>query len=283
MPYFTDFPLLAYDIKKDTKLTAVSDFFVRYRIREQVKNEMTLYYNCDIKDWDTPELLANKLYDDPHLYWIILKMNDIVNVNEGWPKTQRQLNKFVDDKYPGKALMVSGMGTSDFTIEEDVATIEGYLSLEDFFDTTADSEPRLKYERSDVENYMVQEEIDNPATGIISSIDKTNFNIGSKTNPTHKVVITEADGTFTSGDVITGRNSNTTATIISAAANTDADHHFEDENKNYVDADDTTRDRTVTNRVYEDEKNETKRNIKILHPNFVESIVDEFESILEAS
>jgi len=283
MAYFTNFPLLAYDIKKDTNLTAVSDFFVRYRIREQVKNEMTLYYNYDIKDWDTPELLANQFYDDPHLYWVILKMNDIVNVNEGWPKTQRQLNKFVDDKYPGKALMVSGMGTSDFTIGEDVATIEGYLSLEDFFDTTADSEPRLKYERSDVENYMVQEEIDNPATGIISSIDKTNFNIGSKTNPTHKVVITEADGTFTSGDVITGRNSNTTATIISAVANTDADHHFEDEDKNYVDADDTTRDRTVTNRVYEDEKNETKRNIKILHPNFVESIVDEFESILEAS
>ena len=39
MPYFTDFPAIAYDIKKDTKLTAVSDLFVRYRIREQVKNE----------------------------------------------------------------------------------------------------------------------------------------------------------------------------------------------------------------------------------------------------
>ena len=283
MAYFTTFPFLAYDIKKDRNFTAVSDLFVRYRIREQVKNEMTLYYNYDIKDWDTPELLANKLYDDPHLYWIILKMNDMINVYEDWPKSQRELNKFIDDKYRGKALMVSGMGTSDFTIGEDVATIEGYLSLEDFFDTVADSEPRLKYERSDVENYMVQEEIDNPATGIISSIDKTNFNIGSKTNPTHKVVITEADGTFTSGDVITGRNSNTTATIVSAVANTDADHHFEDEDDNYVDADDTTRYRTVTNRVYEDEKNETKRNIKILHPNFVESIVDEFESILEAS
>ena len=175
----------------------------------------------------------NQIYDDPHLYWIILKMNDIVNVNEDWPKTQRQLNKFVDNKYQGKALMVSGMGTSDFTIGEDVTTIEGYISLEDFFDTTADSEPRLKYERSDVENYMVQEAIDNPATGIISSIDKTNFNIGSKTNPTHKVVITEADGTFTSGDVITGRNSDTTATIISTVANTDSDHHFEDEDENY--------------------------------------------------
>ena len=283
MAYFTNFPEIQYDIKKDAKLTQIDDLFVRYRIREQVKNEMTLYYNYDIKDWDTPELLANQIYDDPHLYWIILKMNDIVNVNEDWPKTQRQLNKFVDSKYPGKALMVSGLGTSDFTIGEDVTTIEGYISLEDFFDTAADAEPRLKYERSDVENYMVQEAIDNPATGIINSIDKTNFNIGSKTNPTHKVIITEADGTFSNGDVITGRNSDTTATIISTVANTDADHHFEDENNNYVDADDLTRDRTVTNRVYEDEKNETKRNIKILHPDFVGSIVDEFESILEVS
>ncbi len=283
MPYFDKFPVIEYDMNKDDNFTLVTDLFVRYRLTDEVKNEGSLYYNYDIKDWDTPELLANKLYDDPHLYWVILRMNNIVNVNENWPKTQRQFNKFVDNKYQGKALMVSGMDTSDFTIGEDVATIEGYLSLEDFFDTTADAEPRLKYERSDVENYMVQEEIDNPATGIISSIDKTNFNIGSKTNPTHKVVITEADGTFTSGDVITGRNSNTTATIVSAVANTDADHHFEDEDDNYVDADDTTRYRTVTNRVYEDEKNETKRNIKILHPRYLNSVVSDFESIIERS
>ena len=283
MAYFTKFPLLAYDIKKNNELNAVTDLFVRYRMRDQIKNERTLYYNYDIKDSDTPETLAHQLYENPNLYWIILKLNDIVNVNEDWPKTQRQFNKFVDSKYPGKALMVSGMGTSDFTIGEDIATIEGYISLEDDFDTAEDSEPRILYERTDVEKYMVQESIDNPATGVINSIDKTNFNTGSKTNPTHKVIITEADGTFSNGDVITGRNSNTTATIISTVANTDSDHHFEDANKNYVDADDTTRDRTVTNRVYEDERNEAKRNIKILHPQYVSDIINEFESILELS
>ena len=283
MPYFTKFPALAYDIKKDDKVIATTDLFVRYRIREQVKNESTLYYNYDIKDWDTPEGLAHEMYGDPHLYWIILKMNDIVNINEDWPKTQRQLNKFVDDKYPGKALMVSDLSTNDFTVGEDVTTVEGYLSLEDDFDTVEDSEPRILYERTDVEKYIVQETLDNPASGLINSIDKTNFNTGSKTNPTHKVVITEADGTFSNGDVITGRDSNTTATIVSTVANTDADHHFEDANNNYVDADASTRDRTVTNRVYEDERNEAKRNIKILHPQFVGRIVNEFESILELS
>jgi len=283
MAYFTKFPDLAYDIKKDDKLIATTDLFVRYRIRDQIKNEMTLYYNYDIKDWDTPEGLANEIYGDSYLYWIILKMNDIVNVNEDWPKTQRQLNKFVDDKYPGKALMVSNLSTNDFTIGEDVTTVEGYLSLEDDFDTAEDSEPRILYERTDVEKYIVQEAVDNPASGIINSIDKTNFNTGSKTNPTHKVVITEADGTFSNGDVITGRDSNTTATIVSTVANTDSDHHFEDEDNNYVDADASTRDRTVTNRVYEDERNEAKRNIKILHPQYVESIISEFDSILQLS
>ena len=280
MAYFTQFPTLLYDVEKTNKDVLVTDLFFRYRIRDEIKNNLVTYNKFSVRDHDTPENLAQKIYGDPHLYWIILKMNDIVNINEDWPKSQRELNRFVDDKYPGKALMVSNMGTSDFTIGEDVTTVEGYLSLEDDFDTAEDSEPRILYERTDVEKYMVQETVDNPASGIINSIDKTNFNIGSKTSPTHKVIITEADGTFSNGDVITGRDSNTTATIVSTVANTDADHHFEDENKKYVDADASTRDRTVTNRVYEDEKNEAKRNIKMLKPQYVPTIVGEFESIL---
>ena len=229
MAYFTQFPTLLYDVEKTNKDVLVTDLFFRYRIRDEIKNNLVTYNKFSVRDHDTPENLAQKINGDPHLYWIILKMNDIVNINEDWPKSQRELNRFVDDKYPGKARMVSNMGTSDFTIGEDVTTVEGYLSLEDDFDTAEDSEPRILYERTDVEKYMVQETVDNPASGIINSIDKTNFNIGSKTSPTHKVIITEADGTFSNGDVITGRDSNTTATIVSTVANTDADHHFEDE------------------------------------------------------
>ena len=39
MAYFTSFPEIQYDIKKDTNLTQIDDLFVRYRIREQIKTK----------------------------------------------------------------------------------------------------------------------------------------------------------------------------------------------------------------------------------------------------
>jgi hypothetical protein len=53
----------------------------------------------DIKESETPEILANKLYGDSEFHWVILLVNNIVSVRKDWPKNVRELNDYIDSKY----------------------------------------------------------------------------------------------------------------------------------------------------------------------------------------
>lgn len=241
-PYFTYFPILPYDILKNGQTTNMRNLLRGFRIRPEVIDNRAAYYKFDIRDWDTPENLADKLYGSSHLYWIIFKMNEGLNPFWDWPLTQRQLEEFLVEKYPGDALFVSAL-TGQFTVGE---TVTGGTSA---------------------------------ATGVVVSTDVTNFNTASQTVPYAKVVITSPTGTFTAAETITGGTSEKTATFQSKQLNTQADHHFQDADLNQIDAT-TSSASAVSNHTYEDTANEVKRSIKILRQEFIGSIVKEFESVI---
>jgi len=58
-----------------------------------------LYDTYDIKNGETPESIADKLYDDPQLHWVVLLVNDITDRFYQWPMTQPQFAEFLTDKY----------------------------------------------------------------------------------------------------------------------------------------------------------------------------------------
>jgi len=58
-----------------------------------------LYDTYDVKDGETPEMIADKLYDDPQLHWIVLFVNNITDRYHQWPMASIQFNQFVNDKY----------------------------------------------------------------------------------------------------------------------------------------------------------------------------------------
>jgi hypothetical protein len=202
------------------------------------------YYNFDIRDWDTPENLADKIYGSPHLYWIIFKMNKGINPFWEWPLAQRQFEEFLVEKYPDDAIFVSAL-TGQFTVGE---TITGGTSS---------------------------------ATGVVVSTDTTNFNTASRTSPHAKVVISSPTGTFTSDETISGGTSLKTATFEKKQLHTQSDHHFEDANGNQVDAD-LLNATTISVHSYENSLNEARRSIKMLRSEYVGAIVNEFEAIMLA-
>ena len=57
------------------------------------------YYKYKIKDGDTPEILASKIYGSPEKHWVILSLNNIVDPLYEWPLTNRILGKFIESKY----------------------------------------------------------------------------------------------------------------------------------------------------------------------------------------
>jgi hypothetical protein len=63
------------------------------------------------------------------------------------------------------------------------------------------------------------------------------------------------------------------------SANIYATHHYEDANKYEVDSD-ASGATAVSNYIYEETLNDSKRTIRIMQPEFVNLVVDEFKRLL---
>ncbi|MBO7044723.1 baseplate wedge protein 53 [bacterium] len=57
-----------------------------------------------IKDYDTPENICLRLYNDSSLAWILLYMNDIIDPFYDWPLNNGELRKYMVSKYGSEHL-----------------------------------------------------------------------------------------------------------------------------------------------------------------------------------
>ena len=101
MRFFQSFPFTTYDISgEQTKsLRLVKDIFARVKVLNSIKAESFIYYLYDVKDGDTPEILANNYYGNPNRHWIILLANDIVDPFYDWPLTYTNFVEYIKSKY----------------------------------------------------------------------------------------------------------------------------------------------------------------------------------------
>ena len=97
--YFQNFPLIPYDSVGNGDLKLVTNLLKRVALRQNVRTNTLLYDTYDVKEGETPEMLAHKLYDDVGLHWIILFINGITDRYHQWPLTTPQFLQFVNDKY----------------------------------------------------------------------------------------------------------------------------------------------------------------------------------------
>ena len=123
--YFANFPLIVYDSVGDGNFKIVTNLLKRVALRTKVRTNTLLYDTYDVKEGETPEMIADKLYDDPELHWVILLLNDITDRYHQWPKNQNQFLAYVNDKYSNidsthhyEISQVSG----DTTIKIDIGT-----------------------------------------------------------------------------------------------------------------------------------------------------------------
>ena len=123
--YFNAFPVIPYDSVGDYNFKLVTNLLRRVAVRSKVKAETLLYDTYDVKEGETPEILADKLYEDAELHWVILLVNNITDVYHQWPKNTNQFIAYINDKYSNvdathhyEISQVSG----DTTIKVDIGT-----------------------------------------------------------------------------------------------------------------------------------------------------------------
>ena len=68
-------------------------------MRTKVVQNLSLYDTYDVMEGETPESIADDVYGDAELHWIICLANDIIDRFHDWPMTTPQFLSFIDDKY----------------------------------------------------------------------------------------------------------------------------------------------------------------------------------------
>ena len=97
--YFKSFPTVPYDSQGNGKFKDVKNLLRRVGVRAKVKSNTSLFDTYDIKNGETPESIAHKLYGDSELHWVILLLNDVPDRFHDWPMSEAQFLQFVNDKY----------------------------------------------------------------------------------------------------------------------------------------------------------------------------------------
>ena len=124
--YFEKFPVILYDSVGNGDFKFVTNLLRRVGLRAKVKSNVLLFDTYDIRSGQTPEEIADKLYDDPELHWVILMVNDITDRYHQWPLNENQFQAYINDKYDNidavhhyETTQTSG----DTTLKIDVGTV----------------------------------------------------------------------------------------------------------------------------------------------------------------
>jgi hypothetical protein len=249
-----------------------------------------MFVDYIVKDGERPDILADRVYGNPLLHWVLLITNKIVNPFFEWPLSSMELEDHIDNTYAGQAL---------------------------FFDCRKNG-IRFNYPGSSTKfsaaksNFVVGQTVtQDEATATVTGWDPT----------LRKLVINDVSGTFNTEAVLFSNNQDGdefgVIPSLIVLENKHAPHHFEDDlgnvmdpygfvNPNYytdgkiyspdsyilynngvTDPTDTNNfplnryinggvsANVITNSVYEQRTNDLKRQIKVLRVEHVDAVAQQ--------
>lgn len=143
MLYFNALPKI-FTPDQNGNYILLTNILTRAKLVEKMQDNPMLYYTYTIQDGDTPEILAEKYYDDPFRYWIILYANQIMDPLWGWPLPYQQFLTYIDSKYADEA---AGAGKTPF--EYTNTTVNEYqkitTTVDNYSQTTTEQKSSIDF------------------------------------------------------------------------------------------------------------------------------------------
>ena len=108
MTYFRELPNLNYqstssDRSSSEDYVVVKNIFRRAKLRDDLKYIFTSLIDYYIRDGLRPDQVADSVYGDPELDWVVLTSANIINVRDEWPLDSYEIYNYSLNKY-GKDL-----------------------------------------------------------------------------------------------------------------------------------------------------------------------------------
>lgn len=247
--YFQNFPKIYYDFPssgQNNDLQILTDITTNVRIRKEILENITIYDEYDILEGETPEMIAEKVYGNAELHWIIMLVNQRYDYLKDFPMSSLELDNYIKEKYgeyniddihhyEKDGLVVDALATLvvpqnmyDACIKGDVIFDPGIKFFAKILKKQENNTISIMIDRGFFsDNYLFLEGVrKNETTGLMQYRLIDSYNIAP--------------------------NSLTLSPVYEP----------------------------VTNYLYEVRLNESKRRIKLISPNLINQILSEFESLL---
>lgn len=241
--YFENFPLIRYSLDNGSTEFLMTDFFRRVKADANSILGATAYELYQLQDGDTPEIIAHKIYGDANLHWVILITNETIDPRFEWVQTTPSLSNYVREKY----------GTGNEYAAHHYENTSGDTVYYKAFTGTVD-------------------------IGTTTSAGSSIAVVGNNTEFLTEVLTTGLAvrfGTTTTAYTIVAINSDTSITVSGAAVTVAVNGKKMIDNYSYSGI--TT---LVTNQAYEEQRNEERRTIKVIKPQFVPNFIESFVGLL---
>lgn len=105
MKYFNILPKII--VTENGNSTIRTNLLARSSIIPGLFSNPLLFYDYDIQEGDTPEIIAYKYYGDVYRYWLVLFANQIINPQWDWPMTENVFNQYLAKKYPNTDVYIT--------------------------------------------------------------------------------------------------------------------------------------------------------------------------------
>ena len=102
--YFKTLPTLRYpsflsDKNSSLDYVDAKNLFRRVKLREDLQNILTLFDKYEIPEGFRPENVAEELYGNDKLDWVVIVSSGIVNIRNEWPLSNNDLYEYSLLKY----------------------------------------------------------------------------------------------------------------------------------------------------------------------------------------
>lgn len=277
MAFFKQFPKIQYDFERNGVITNVVNIYRSVRpLREFIDNS-SAYTFYEIKNGERPDIVSQRLYDNPNYYWTFFVINDdLHDGTRAWPMSQEDLFDYMEKEYEGYAI------TTNPTI---VRNTDGIITS--FEDSLAGSVPNV----SDGA-FTLGETITGSISGFSGTLTKKNVDM-------NQLIIQEVNSNAPLGDpnaisggteLLVGSKSGDSVGTYQAFKYAEAPHHYfttgdKEEryqtNGEFIQGGEASGTLSYkTNRSYVNELNEKRSKIRVIDPTYIDRFVDEFERLL---
>ena len=277
MSYFKQFPKVPYDLLGTGAIQNVVDLHRSVRPVSQYLDSITEYSFYAIPDGARPDIVSLKLYKNPEYYWTFFIINDfLADGLPAWPMSEQQLTKYMVENYSSQVIVTKPVVNTD---------ING--NVVDFQDNINAISP------NDTTSFLVGETVQNDVIGGTPTATGTITQINVDMN---QLVIEPITGAFTESDVVVGLASgrNVRAYKLYAEAVAPFYYYRSDDMTNMrpascpeffgeIDGTNTIDDMpTVTNRQHVIAQNDSRSQIRIISPEYIEQFAVEYMRLINA-